>query len=277
QYRHAGLGRYAAVRQSRPRHRRDQEHRRRHRQAGDRLRPHGLRDGPGVGEVPERGRISVPARPAVGDPRARRARILRRAGGEKRSAVLRPANGGAKTLKGAAWEVALAQQGLTLPKPAMARTPSEAATAAARVGFPVALKIVSSAISHKTEVGGVRLHLTSEAEVERAAHALADTVAKAGAALDGYLVQEMVEGIEMIVGAYSDPLYGPMTVVGAGGILVELVEDVAFRLLPVTPEDARAMIAELKVAKLLAGFRGRPQADVDALVRAICGLSALYL
>jgi len=100
----------------------------------------------------------------------------------RKAAVLPPANGRAETLQGAAFEVALAQHGLTLPKTAMARTPSEAATAAARVGFPVALKIVSSAISHKTEVGGVRLHLTSEAEVERAAHALADTVAKAGAA-----------------------------------------------------------------------------------------------
>ena len=84
--------------------------------------------------------------------------------------------------------------------------------------------------------------------------------------IDGYLVQEMVDGVEMIVGARTDPLYGPMLVVGAGGILVELVKDVAFRLLPVTPDDARAMIGELKVAKLLAGFRGKPAADVDALV-----------
>jgi hypothetical protein len=81
----------------------------------------------------------------------------------------------------------------------------------------------------------------------------------------------------MIVGARTDPLYGPMLVVGAGGILVELVKDVAFRLLPVMPADARAMIAELKVAKLLAGFRGKPAADVDALVNAICGLSDFYL
>ena len=77
----------------------------------------------------------------------------------------------------------------------------------------------------------------------------------------------MVDGVEMILGARTDPLYGPMLVVGAGGILVELVKDVAFRLLPVTPEDARAMIGELKVAKLLAGFRGKPAADVDALVK----------
>ncbi len=161
----------------------------------------------------------------------------------------------------------------------MAQSPQDAAAAAAKIGFPVALKIVSSAISHKTEAGGVRLHLSSEAEVARAAQELAASAAKAvpGAPIDGYLVQEMVDGVEMIVGARTDPLYGPMLVVGAGGILVELVKDVAFRLLPVTPGDARAMIAELKVAKLLAGFRGKPAADVDALVAAICGLSDFYL
>ena len=86
-------------------------------------------------------------------------------------------------------------------------------------------------------------------------------------------MQEMVDGVEMIVGAPTDPLYGPMLVVGAGGVLVELAKDVACRLLPVTPEDARAIIGELKVAKLFAGFRGKPAADVDALVAAICGLS----
>jgi acetyltransferase len=97
-----------------------------------------------------------------------------------------------------------------------------------------------------------------------------------GAAVE-FLVQEMVDGVEMIVGARSDPLYGPMLVVGAGGILVELVKDVAFRLLPVTADEVRATLAELKVAKLLAGFRGKPAADVDALVTAICGLSDFYL
>jgi acetyltransferase len=81
----------------------------------------------------------------------------------------------------------------------------------------------------------------------------------------------------MIVGAHHDPLFGPMMVVGAGGILVELIKDVACRLLPVGPQDARAMLAGLKVTELLAGFRGRPAADVDALVAAICGLSDFYL
>ena len=183
-----------------------------------------------------------------------------------------------ETLEGAALEAALAQHGLTVPRSALGKSPADVAAAAARIGFPVALKIVSSAISHKTEVGGVRLHLSSAVEVERAAQELGALATKAvpGAPIDGYLVQEMVDGVEMIVGARTDPLYGPMLVVGAGGILVELVKDVAFRLLPVTRADAQAMIAELKVAKLLAGFRGKPAADVDALVSAICGLSDFY-
>jgi acetyltransferase len=75
----------------------------------------------------------------------------------------------------------------------------------------------------------------------------------------------------------DDPLYGPVMVVGAGGILVELVKDISFRLLPVAPRDARAMIGELAAAKLLAGFRGSAPADTDALARAVCGLSRFYL
>ena len=190
-----------------------------------------------------------------------------------------PPKGRAETLQGEAFEAALARHGLTPPKSGTAPSPKEAAAVATRIGFPVALKIVSKAISHKTEAGGVRLNLTSAAQVEQAAHDLIASAAKAapGAKVDGFNVQEMVDGIEVILGARTDPLYGPMLVVGSGGILVELIKDVAFRLLPVTPADARAMIGELKVAKLLAGFRGKPAGDVDALVQAICGLSDFYL
>ena len=127
------------------------------------------------------------------------------------------------------------------PKSGRATSPADAAEIAARIGFPVALKIVPRAISHKTEVGGVRLHLGSAPEVERAAtRARAAAGRIAGARLDGLIVQEMVDGVEVIVGARTDPLYGPMMVVGAGGILVELVKDVAFRLLPVTPRKTPA-------------------------------------
>jgi acyl-CoA synthetase (NDP forming) len=197
----------------------------------------------------------------------------------RRIAPLPPALGSAATLRGTALEAALADRGLPPPKGALAASAREAADVAARIRFPVALKIASAQISHKTEVGGVRLNLKSRAEVEREANALAAGLSKVapGARLDGFLLQEMVEGIEVIVGAHHDPLFGPIILVGAGGVLVELVNDVACRLMPVGPQDARGMIGELKVAKLLAGFRGRPAADIDALVTAICGLSDFYL
>jgi acyl-CoA synthetase (NDP forming) len=194
-------------------------------------------------------------------------------------APLPPPRGRAATLQGAAFEAELARHGLTPPKSAFATSPGAAARSAAGMGFPVALKIACPRISHKTEIGGVRLNLKSPAEVEREGNALAAAVSKIAppAQLDGFVVQEMVEGIEIIVGAHADPLFGPMIVVGAGGILVELVKDVACRLLPVGPQDAQDMIGELKAARLLAGFRGRPAADLDALVTAICGLSDFYL
>jgi acyl-CoA synthetase (NDP forming) len=197
----------------------------------------------------------------------------------RRIAPLPPALGSAATLRGTALEAALADRGLPPPKGALAASAREAADVAARIRFPVALKIASAQISHKTEVGGVRLNLKSPEEVERAGDALAAVLSRLvpPARLDGFLVQEMIEGIEMIVGARHDPLFGPMMVVGAGGTLVELVNDVACRLLPVGPQDARNMIAELKVAKLFGGFRGRPAADLDALIAAICGLSDFYL
>lgn len=185
--------------------------------------------------------------------------------------------GEAEALQGETLAAALMHHGLTPPRSGLAASPQEAAKIAANLGFPVALKVASAQISHKTEVGGVRLNLKSSAEVEREATALAAAIRQAGACLDGFLVQEMIEGVEIIVGARHDPLFGPLLLVGAGGILVELVEDVACRLLPITPQDACAMIGELKVAKLLAGFRGRPPADLEALTTAICGLSDFYL
>jgi acyl-CoA synthetase (NDP forming) len=173
----------------------------------------------------------------------------------------------------------LAAKGLTLPRSTFAPSAGQAAESAERLGFPVVLKIVSPQFTHKTEIGGVQLDLRTPDAVERAAVAMRDAVLARDpdAKVDGYLVQEMVSGVEMIVGARSDPLYGPVLVVGAGGIQVELTKDVAFRLLPVGEEDARNMLAELQVGTLLAGYRGKPAADIDALVAAICGLSEFYL
>jgi acyl-CoA synthetase (NDP forming) len=179
----------------------------------------------------------------------------------------------------AALSARLREVGLPEPTSAYVEDAEAAAEAAARIGFPVVVKIQSSAVSHKTEVGGVRLDLRSKAEVVDACRSLAEALrrADAHAPLDGFLVQEMARGVEMLLGARLDPLYGPVMVLGAGGVMVELVRDVAVRLLPIGPDDARAMIAGLKSAKLLAGWRGGAAADVEALVAAMCGLSSFFL
>lgn len=187
--------------------------------------------------------------------------------------------GKAADLEGKAFEKLLGANGVTLPKSAFCRTGAEAARAARRIGFPVALKVVAPKFSHKTEVGGVLLGLASATAVEDGAKTLAARIRKADrkAVIDGYLVQEMVTGVEMIVGCRQDPVYGPVVLVGAGGILVELMRDVAVRLLPVGPREVRAMIGELKAKKLLTGFRGGEAADVNALVKAVVGLGRIFL
>jgi acetyltransferase len=173
----------------------------------------------------------------------------------------------------------LAKYGIALPKSREVATAAEAADAAAAIGFPVALKIRSADIVHKTEAGGVMLGLKSRDEVQHAADDLVKSarVSHPGAKIDGFLVQEMVAGVEAIVGANNDPLYGPMLLVGAGGILVELARDVALRLLPVSAQDIAAMIDGLKLNKLIAGFRGRPAADRKALEQTVAALAQFYL
>jgi acetate---CoA ligase (ADP-forming) len=174
-------------------------------------------------------------------------------------------------------DAALARYGIALPKSQVVATAAEAATAAERIGFPIALKVRSRDILHKTEVGGVALHLRDRDAVEAAAGALSTRAAQASARIEGFLVQEMVAGIEAIVGTRSDPLYGPLLLVGAGGVLVELVEDAALRLLPVAAEEVGAMIDGLKLARRLAGFRGDAAADRAALEAAALALGRFFL
>ena len=194
-------------------------------------------------------------------------------------ARLPAANGKAAELDGKAFDKLLASHDVTLPKSRLCRTGAEAARAAARIGFPVAVKIVAPKFSHKTEVGGVMLNLTSVRDVSAATRTLAARIRKADrkAEITGYLVQEMVSGVEMIVGCRTDPVYGPVVLLGAGGILVELMKDATMRLLPVTASDVRGMIDDLQAKKLLAGFRGARPADTAALVRAVVGLSKIFL
>jgi len=176
-------------------------------------------------------------------------------------------------------EATLARYSIALPKSRAVANAAEAVTAAERIGFPVALKIRSRDILHKTEAGGVALDLQNRDAVQAAAEALAASASAAqpAARIDGFLVQEMVSGIEAIVGARDDPLYGPLLLVGSGGVLVELAADAALRLLPVTAGEVSTMVDGLKLGKRLSGFRGQPAADRAAFEAAALALARFFL
>ena len=172
----------------------------------------------------------------------------------------------------------LAEYGIAVTQEALATTADAAVAAAKRIGYPVAIKVQSPDISHKTEAQAVQLGIADDAELEAAfEEVLANARAyKAGARIDGVLVQEMVKGgIEAILGITNDPLFGPAVMFGLGGIFAEVLKDVSFRLAPVTLSVAREMIEEIKGYPVLAGARGKAPADVEALAEAIVKLSAL--
>lgn len=151
-----------------------------------------------------------------------------------------------------------------------------AADAADRLGYPVVLKAVAPGLVHKSDVGGVVLDLDSADEVRDAITQLKSRMKKAGLNLEGVLVQRQIaSGIEMIVGTVTDPVFGPLVVCGMGGVHVEVLKDVAFRLTPVRDSDAKDMIAGLKSLPLLRGYRGSPLADEQALASTIMKVSAL--
>jgi len=177
------------------------------------------------------------------------------------------------------FEATLARYGIALPKSQAVQNATEAAAAAERIGFPVALKIRSLDILHKTEVGGVALDLRDCETVRITADRLMEGALRSQprARIQGFLVQEMASGIEAILGARCDPLYGPVLLIGSGGVLVELANDAALRLLPVTADDVGKMIDELKLSKLLAGFRGAPVADRAAFAQTALALGRFFL
>ncbi len=154
----------------------------------------------------------------------------------------------------------------------------QAAALAEQAGFPVVLKIVSAQILHKTEVGGVLLGVDTPAAARSGFRQLMarGRVALDGAEPDGVLVQQQVtDGIEMIAGLVIDPQFGPFVLLGTGGVLAELHDDVVLRPAPVDEAEVASMLSELRGRKLLDGFRGAPAADVDALAAAVAALSRL--
>ncbi len=160
--------------------------------------------------------------------------------------------------------------GVPVPKEATAKTPKEAAQAARTFGGPIVIKILSDEIHHKSEVGGVAVNVALE-NVEAQCKEMHDHVASVTSAkIDGFLIQELVrDGVEMILGFNRDPQLGACILLGAGGVTTELYQDVALGLLPLDREQVQGMIDSLKCSALLRGFRGRPDADIDALVETV--------
>lgn len=168
--------------------------------------------------------------------------------------------------------------GIHLVETSIASTPEDASRLAAKIGFPVVVKLVSSSITHKSDVGGVILDLKSESEVKKAFLDIGARLAKINrqGEMQGVMIQKMIaEGIEAIVGVTQDPLFGPLIMFGAGGTYAELLKDVTLKLHPLTDMDAREMVKSIKLAKIFEGFRGSPPADREAIEELLLRLSAM--
>jgi acetyl coenzyme A synthetase (ADP forming)-like protein len=160
--------------------------------------------------------------------------------------------------------------------PAEAAAPADAVATAERLGYPLVAKAVAPGLVHKTEVGGVVMDLHSAADVATAVEELERRLAGRGFHLERVVLQRQVPGgIEALVGVTTDPTFGPLVVCGLGGVLVELLRDVAHRLLPVSDVDAAEMVARLRTASLLDGYRGMPPGDRTALVDVVRRVAAL--
>jgi acyl-CoA synthetase (NDP forming) len=160
--------------------------------------------------------------------------------------------------------------GIRVPREQLVTSAAAAVRAAAQVGYPVVMKASGARIAHKSELGLVKIGLTSASQVRDAYRELTDIARYEGVPLDGVLVCQMVEqGVEMVVGVTHDELFGPTVTVGLGGVLVEVLRDFAVRVPPFGEEQARDMLAELRGRALLDGVRGRPPADRDALVEVV--------
>jgi len=170
--------------------------------------------------------------------------------------------------------------GIPVTKENMAVSADQAVAAANKIGYPVAMKIMSPDLLHKSDIGGVMLDIADAQAVEKAYSELLERAAeKSPAALiEGVLVQEMLKpGVEMIIGVKKDPVFGPAIILGLGGIFVEVLKDVATRVAPLRKEDARAMLDELKGRALLEGVRGSLPRDTEALVDILVRVSRLAI
>ena len=172
----------------------------------------------------------------------------------------------------------LKQVGISVVETKLAKTQKEAVLLSQKFGFPVALKIISPDIVHKSDSGGVKLSIHNVTEVKKAYDDILKKVGKQypNAIIHGISVQKMARpGTEVIIGTSQDPQFGPVIMFGLGGIFVELLKDVSFRIIPVERRDAQEMIQEIKGYPLLQGYRGKEPANLPALVETLLTISKL--
>lgn len=179
---------------------------------------------------------------------------------------------GQKTLSEYESRLVIESAGVFVSTAELAKTREEAIEAAEKMGFPVVLKGCSAELAHKTEAGMVALNINSPEQVARVFDELTGKVKN----LDGILVEKMVRGNrEFVIGLTRDSSFGPCVMFGLGGIFTEALQDVTFRVAPLTREDALEMIDEIKTKKLLGEFRGSPAVDREALAKALVGVGNL--
>lgn len=170
--------------------------------------------------------------------------------------------------------------GIAIPRSAVAATLAEATRHAEQIGYPLAAKVVSAQIQHKSDVGGVVLNIGDERALEQAWHAIHSAVSRMqpDATVEGILLERMApDGVEILVGVSSDPVFGHILTLGLGGIHVELFKDVARRMLPISEAESLAMLRELRSFPILAGTRGKPARDVAALQRLLVQVSGFVV
>ena len=171
----------------------------------------------------------------------------------------------------------LQKAGIPVVETRLARNKAQAIAFSQAMGFPVALKIISPDISHKTDVGGVKLNLTGPSLVSRAYTDILSSVnqKQPSARVEGVSVRKWPVGVELIIGVSQDAQFGPVLMFGLGGILVEVLKDVSFRIIPLTRRDASEMVREIKGFALLTGFRGQEPVDIPSVEDLILRVSDL--
>jgi len=173
-----------------------------------------------------------------------------------------------------------ANYGIPVPRFEVAKNRKEAVKSADKLGYPVVLKIISPDIIHKNDAGGVVLNINTPREVQKAYREILANVKEHApdAGVLGILVEEMVPpSTEVVVGGIRDPQFGPTLMFGLGGIFVEILRDVAFRICPITRQDGLEMVSEVKGYQILKGYRGQPAVDINKIVEILLGTSKLIM